>query len=211
MTLGPSRLPDGEATLVLDASAALNLLGSGRAAVVLRTIGRKMVMVEEAAREVEHDPLGRGPGSAAIEALVAARLLRVVSLSPAACDLFANLIAAPSPDGLDDGEAATIAYALDTGGIPVLDEKKATRIVATFPSPAPLCTLDLLSHPDLGAILGHTGLADAVHSAIQHARMRVQPLFRPWVVSLVGIERLRDCASFSQRWLVPSSISADRA
>lgn len=208
MTLGPSRLLDGGAALVLDASTALNLLGSGRVADVLRITGRAAVIVEEAAREVERDPLGGGPGAAAIEALVVARVLHVVSLSSAACGLFTDLIAAPSPDGLDDGEAATIAHALDTGGIPVLDEKKATRIAATLPEFAPICTLDLLSHPGVGAALGPAGLADAVHSAIRHARMRVHPLFRPWVVNLVGAERLRGCASFPQRWLETFSVPA---
>jgi len=198
--LGPSRLPDGQTALVLDASATLNLLGTSRASDVLRVLGREARLVEEAAGEVKRDPFG-GTGSAAIGALVSARLLHIVSLPPAGYDLFISLVAAPSPDGLDDGEAATIAYAADAGGIPLLDEKKATRIAAALSVSAPLCTLDLLSHPNVAGALGTEELATAVYSALRHARMRIPLLFRPWVVSLVGVGRLRECATFSRRWL----------
>ena len=158
--MGPSRLPESPATLVLDASAVLNLLGTGRAADVLRLVGRETVIVEEAVREVERNPLDGSAGSAAIDALVCAGLLHIRPLLPSGYEVFANLVAAPSPDGLDDGEAATVAYAVDVGGIPLLDEKKATRIATTLPVPAPLCTLDLLSHTSVEGGWGVRGTGD---------------------------------------------------
>jgi len=203
--LSPSRLVDGAEPLILDASSALNLLGSGRAADILRALGRGAVMLEEAAEEVHRDPLGGGPGAAAIGALAGAGLLRVAPLSPAGYAVFVGLVAAAPPDGLDDGEAATAAHAADGGGVPVLDEKKGTRIASALPAPAPVCTLDLLSHPRVAAALRGGELADAVHSALLHARMRVPAPFRPWVLGLVGAARLRGCASVPRRWFEPRS------
>ncbi len=199
--MGPSRLPESPATLVLDASAVLNLLGTGRAADVLRLVGRETVIVEEAVREVERNPLDGSAGSAAIDALVCAGLLHIRPLLPSGYEVFANLVAAPSPDGLDDGEAATVAYAVDVGGIPLLDEKKATRIATTLPVPAPLCTLDLLSHTSVEGGWGVEALATAVYSALQHARMRIPVRFRPWIIGLVGVARLRECTTVSRQWL----------
>lgn len=195
-----SRLVDG-VSLVLDASSGLNLLGTGCAAEILRVLPHELVITEGAFGEVERDPLTGGPGSVVLEQLIAAGLLRVVRLSEPAYDRYLSLAGGPSPDGLDDGEAATVAHAIDVGAAPVLDERKATRIAGFLCASTPVCTLDLIAHSLVLKQLGEAAVANAVYSALLHARMRVQPLFRSWVVSLIGAERLRGCASFPRRWL----------
>ncbi|HWX51540.1 MAG TPA: hypothetical protein VNZ61_26140 [Roseomonas sp.] len=207
MTLGPSRLPDAKTTLVLDASAALNLLGSGRPGDVLRVLGHDAVIVEEAAGEVERDPFG-GPGAAAIAALAGTGLLRIAPLSSTAYERFTDLVAAPSPDGLDDGEAATIAHAFDIGAAALLDERKAERVArATVRSLPVFTTLDLLSSPLLEAALGSGAVADLVFSALRHARMRVPQPFRSWVIGLVGPDRICECPSIPRGWLAAPALA----
>lgn len=200
--MGPSRLADRPDTLVLDASAALNLLGTGRAASVLRLIAREVVMVDKAAEEVLRDPLTGAAGPLALAGLEAAGLLRTVSLSDAGYLAYLGLVGASEPtDSLDDGEA-TVAHALDIGAVALLDERKATRVAqALTPSRPPLCTLDLLSGPAVTAAFGTAQVADTVFSALMRARMRVPPPFRAWVTEMAGPDRLRECASVPRSWL----------
>ncbi|MGG5822033.1 hypothetical protein [Falsiroseomonas sp. HW251] len=158
-------------------------------------------MTKVAAREVGRDPLAGTPGDVALRRLQTAGLLRFAALSEAAYLHYLDLVGAPSPDGLDDGEAATVAYAVEVGAVPVLDERKGTRIAIPLCASPPICTLDLLSHPRLRTELGDAALADAVHSALRHARMRVPQEFRTWVLDLLGAERLRECSSVPKRWV----------
>jgi len=204
--LSPSRLADRDRVLVLDASTTLNLLGTGCAAPVLRLIGRDVVMADMAAEEVRRDPLTGAPGQPAVAALEAAGLLRRVSLSNAGYTTYLALVGATEPmDSLDDGEAVTVAHALDINATVLVDERKATRIArALMPSRLALCTLDLLSCPAVTAGLGDARVADMVSSALMCARMRVPEPFRSWVIETVGLERLRKCTSVSRSWLAPA-------
>ena len=206
--MGPSRLVDGTA-LVLDASSGLNLLGTGRAAEVLRALPHEVLVTDKAAAEIGRDPITGTPGAVVLSGLAAERLIRIVPLSDPAYDTYLCLVAALSPDGLDDGEAATLAHAADVGAVPVLDERKAIRIAAGLPVAPPVCSLDLLSHPVLARVLGAAGLADAVHSALRHAKMRVPEGFRPWVLGMIDAERLRVCSSIPPRWLLRPAPAAE--
>jgi hypothetical protein len=145
-------------------------------------------------------------------ALEAAGLLRRVSLSDAGYIAYLSLVGAAAPaDSLDDGEAATVAHALDTGAIPLMDERKAARIgQALMPSRPTLCTLDLLSWPVVTTELGAVRVADMVLSALACARMRVPAPFRAWVIRTVGLERLRGCPTVPRSWLASPEAGADR-
>lgn len=203
--MSPSRLAERHATLVLDASTVLNLLGTGRAADVLRRLGREAVVAEAAAAEVRRDPTRPkgevGSGPAAVQGLVAAGVLRVAALPPDAEALFLALIGAPSPDGLGDGEAATLALAADIGSsaVAVSDDAKAVRVGATVLASAGgvFCTLDLLA----AAATDRDEAAAVVFAALKAANMPVPLRFGTWVRSLVGDDALRECPSFPQRWL----------
>ena len=97
---------------------------------------------------------------------------------------------------LDDGEAATIAYAVGRGAIAVIDERKATRIGAElFPALRIACTVDMLAHPQVQDDLGKEMLADAVFRALRDGRMRVFPHHIEWVVGLIGPEKVAACRS----------------
>lgn len=201
-----SRLTEQHRTLVLDASVALNLLGSGRPDDILRLLGRQVVMEQRAVSEVQRDPFNGRPGRASLDALQAAGLLDYADLSEAGFQTFLSLTGASPYDDLDDGEAATIAHAEDIGAVPVLDDKKAIRIYATRrPNAASLTTLDLLSSPEILSGLPESEVADLVFTTLHKARMRVVPAFRDWVVALIGAERAEMCPSLGRSSLRPRS------
>jgi predicted nucleic acid-binding protein len=193
----PSNLRDHHSVLVLDASVALNLLGTGQAARLLQALGRKVVMDEHAIKEIIFDPSNGASGEHAIAALAAADLIKRHRLTTNAYDLFLELTGATPPDDLGDGEAATIATATHAQAIPVIDERKARRIVSTrTPGAAALHTIDLLACPAVVNAFAQE-LGDIVYCALRHARMRVPDNCRPWVLSVVGKERAKECPSLN--------------
>lgn len=202
--MSPSRLTDRDEALVLDASTILNLLGTSHAGAILHLVRRDVVMVDQAADEVLRDPWTNASGQAAVAAFETAGLLRKMSLSDTGYATYLSLVGAAEPsDSLDDGEAATVAHALDTDATALLDERKATRIAQVLmPSRPALCTLDLLSCPIVAAEFGAARMTELVLSALLRARMRVPAPFRAWVIETVGLERLRGCASIPRSWLV---------
>src|SRR3712207_8487184 len=54
-------------------------------------------------------------------------LFPYTTLFRSAYEVFLGLVSAPSPEGLDDGEAATVAHAAEAHGVAVLDERKGDR------------------------------------------------------------------------------------
>ncbi|NBC32969.1 MAG: hypothetical protein GVY13_09875 [Alphaproteobacteria bacterium] len=203
MPPGPSRLNDGHGTLVIDASVLLNLLGTGRPAGVLAALNRRVLVESGTLRgEVKTDPVTRNSAKAVVAELFSQSALEEVCLSDQAMPTFMRLTGGPPPDDLEDGEAATIAHALDIGGVAVLDERKAIRIVRErWPDLPQLTTLDLLASPDIHAVFGSTVQAELVHTALMTARMRVSDPFFDWVVDLIGVEQARLCPSIPVRRL----------
>ena len=194
----PSNLRDNHSVLVLDASVAINLLGTGQAALLLQALGRTIIMDELAIKEIIFDPSNRGSGERAIAALVAAGLITRTRLSMHAYDLFLELTGATPPDDLGDGEAATIATAMYSHAIPVIDERKARRIVAArTPSTAVLHSIDLLACPAVVKSCDAHQLGEIVYAALRNARMRVPDGCRMWVLGVVGLERAKHCPSLN--------------
>ena len=139
--------------------------------------------------------VGRRDGELVLE-LAAAALITIVPLSAAQESHFEALVVGRGVDTLDDGEAATIAHAAETGAIALIDERKANRICAErYPMVRLGCTVDIFAHVAVKASLGQNALADAVVGALQQARMRVLPHHIAWVVKLIGQDRARQCLS----------------
>ena len=146
MISNPSRLNSDHDVLVIDASVAINLLGTGRPADLLRMLNRRVLIDELALKEVTSDPFSKLPGREAIEALIRSGLISSVQLSALAFEVFLDLTGATPPDDLGDGEAATIAQSFDIGAVPVIDERKATRISLSLrPKHPVLHTIDILA------------------------------------------------------------------
>lgn len=196
-------LADPEVPVVADTSAVINLNATGCGAAILQALPNRLLVVNTVSTELLD---GQRPGrcdAALLDEVVAAGLASLVQLGDRAYQHFGALVAGPAMDTLDDGEAATIAYAAEHGALAIVDERKATRICAErLPDLRTGCTVDMLCHPDVGAALGRSNLSDAVFHALRDGRMRVFPRHAEWVVGVIGNERAALCTS------LPRSIRA---
>jgi predicted nucleic acid-binding protein len=191
-----SCLADTTVPVVLDASAAINLNASGFAEAVLRALPNRAVITEIVMNELTGDYRTGRRDAEIIAALMKADRIAIVQLSEMQLRHFEMLVVGPAVQTLDDGEAATIAYAAESDAVAILDDRKAIRICATRYPRTPIgSTVDLFSHPSVIGALGTASLADAVFAALQHARMRVLPHHMDWVIALIGQERARMCPS----------------
>lgn len=191
-----SCLNDPTALVVADASVVINLNATGFAESILDALPNRFAVVEEVALEIEYGR-SRGRNDAdALNTLAAAGRVDIVRLENPAIDYFTSLVSGSVAETLDDGEAATIAYALEHGATVLIDERKAKRICAERHSAlANGCTIDVLAHNSVEAALGHSRLADGVFNALYHGRMRVLAQHVNWVVNLIGPERAAQCVS----------------
>lgn len=205
MSTGPRRTTlhseafdlDG-ARLVLDASCAINILGTGAAASVLGTVPSAVLIETHPFREVRRHPIEGRDHASELDSLQRTGLLEVVSLSEAGNRIFRDSGETSLDLELDDGEAATIAYAVSEGGrnVPVIDERKATRLFKErWPGRPIIDTVTLFQTLVQDRRLSLRAAQDAVHSALLHARMQVAPGVRPWVVDLIGQQRASKCIS----------------
>lgn len=189
-------LPDSLPCLVADASAVINLIASGAALPILESFSLPMLVTETVASELS---LGSQPGRTSADqlaALVEARAIQIVALNGSAEECFESLVIGPAADTLDDGEAATIAYARAAGTAALIDEKKARRICATrFPDVSVHTTIDLLTSAHVEKVLGSSSVAEAVFSALIAGRMRVPPTDYERVLRIIGTDRARLCTS----------------
>ena len=192
----PTPLTDPASIVAADASTVINLNATGCAREVIQAIPNKVVVLDAVASEL-HEGRRRGRRDADLLAeLVAARVVEVVELDDSSGIHFERLVVGAAAMTLDDGEAATIAYAYRHHAVAIIDERKATRLCAEmFPSLRVGSTVDILAHPSVEERMGKRMLAEAVFNALQNGRMRVFPRNVEWVVNLIGQERAAGCAS----------------
>jgi predicted nucleic acid-binding protein len=189
----PPSLSDGE-LLVIDTSIVINLNATGCADEILRILPHHVVVLDVVADELEGGrPKGRRDAERLAQ-LVRADLVTMATLGEPGLLHFEGLVVGAGPETLDDGEAATIAYALEAHARAFIDERKAIRLCATrYPQMSLGCTVDLLAHRAVQSALGASRLATAVHCALRDARMRVLPRHMEWVVALIGDARVSEC------------------
>jgi predicted nucleic acid-binding protein len=187
---------DSRSLVVADTSVVINLNATGCAARILAALPFRMVVTDVVQSELQEDRKSDRQDTALLADLVAASHIRIVSLGAVGQRVFGDLVIGPASETLDDGEAATIAYAEEAKIVPVIDERKARRICAQrFNHLQPLSTVDLLADADVAASLGRDALTDAVFQALQTARMRVLPQYINWVVAMIGADRASQCPS----------------
>ena len=183
-------------TVVADASVAINLIATGRVGVIASALPSTIVLVDQVVVELDS---GRRKGRRQIDghrALVTRGYAEVARLGNVGLAYFSKLVRGTAATTLDDGEAATIAYAAEHGLPVAIDERKATRVCQErFRNLSIGCTVDLFAHPSVGRALGRAELSEAVFNALYYGRMRVPPAHREWVIGVVGEERARRCSS----------------
>ena len=196
MISNPSRLSNDQDVLVIDTSVAINLLGTGKPAEIFRLLNRKVLIDERALEEVTIDPFNKLHGRESMEALMNLGVISPIQLSAPAFEMFLDLTGANPPDDLGDGEAATIAQAFDIGAVPVIDERKATRISLSLrPKHPVLHTIDILACSAVADGFSRQEIGDLIYAARRHVRMRVPVSCRDWVCDAIGTERVKDCPS----------------
>lgn len=200
--MGPSTaLTDPTAELVADASTVINLIASGYAPAIASALPNLIVVADVVPVELEAgEPMGYRH-SEVLRTLIEVGLVHVVSLGEVGTSHFEGLVIGPTAETLDDGEAATIAYAAEHSDVIVLmDERKAMRICGErFPTLRLACSVDIFMHPNVEAALGSDSLQEAVYNALQEGRMRVLPHHLSYVVELIGPERASACRSLPKR------------
>ncbi len=161
--------------LILDASAAINLLGSGDMPGVLHALGSVCVMEERTFREVKRHPIPGYDHMPVLDGLRKGGLLKVERMRSDEYETYLTLIQGSIVTRLDDGESAAIA--LTGRGYPViLDERKARGVVSKgFPGVQCCSTLRMLL--TAGKRGGRTleWVQQLVLSARLHARLGVPP------------------------------------
>ena len=181
--------------IILDASVIINILGSGKPIDVLSSLNRTIMVEKTVLQEVTFDPFTRKSADTIISELLDLGCITQVTMCNDSYMDFLDMVSAPSPNGLDDGEAATIAYAnIYKEIIAVIDEKKGLRVASErYPNLTLATSLDIFSDPNLLSN-GHD-VAGLVYSALIKSRMRVPSHWEEWVINLIGVDKARQCRS----------------
>ncbi len=141
-----SCLNDLTLPVVADTSVIINLNASGCAEAILDALPNRFLVVSEVKRELEEDQRTGRNDATALNALVASGRVEIAQLGDSGIQHFSDLVTGPAAQTLDDGEAATIAYALEHGAVALIDERKANRICTErFPALVTGSTVDLLA------------------------------------------------------------------
>jgi predicted nucleic acid-binding protein len=119
---------DPEALLVADTSTAINLHASGSSREILRAIANRVVVAEAILIELEvGERRGRRKPNH-LKELINDGFVEVITVGDVGAQHFEELVIGPAAETLDDGEAATIAVAIEHYGIALIDERKAHHL-----------------------------------------------------------------------------------
>lgn len=198
-----SCLTDSTLPVVADTSVIINLNATGYSEAILGALPNRLLVVEDVSFELAVDSRTGHNDAEALSALVAQGRVELVRLGDSGTQHFISLVSGPASQTLDDGEAATIACALEHGATALIDERKAIRICTErFGALATGCTVDIFAQNDVQRVLERDPLANAVFNALYQGRMRVPAHYVGWVVNLIGRERAARCRS------LPASVRA---
>ncbi|MFH1658907.1 MAG: hypothetical protein ABIG35_06295 [Pseudomonadota bacterium] len=194
--ISSSFLTDHQTILVIDASVAINLNATNRAAEIISALPSMVVVTNNAIDELEGGTRNGHLDAKLLQELVGRSLVSPVALTENCLDVYEALVDGNASSTLDDGEAATIAYAIAVGGIAVIDERKARRICGErFPILRLLSTVDLLLDNLILNAIGCNAQAEAIYNALVTARMRVPEDRLSSVMSVIGKDRAVGCIS----------------
>lgn len=186
--------------LVADASVWINLVAGARTSDVIRVLAMRPQISRIALDELER---GRDKGrrtAAALADLIKDGLVEVAELPAEAEETFLNLVAGPVSQTLDDGEAATLALALQIGAVAIIDERKAINLARDlFPALQIISTAELLLSDAVRSVFSDEELGNVLYRALQEARMRVPEHLLKAVCACVGPERAAGCLSLPAR------------
>lgn len=180
-----SKIDSGNSPVFLDTSVVINLLAAGCMETIQATLNRPLIIPEEVAGELTHDPRDNSDGRTLLAKLKQQEAIAIHQLTDEQLAHFFSLVSAESPDDLGDGEAATLACAISHGNA-AIDERKARRIAVRDHNNVMLfSSLDLLCSPHAYKFYGVEVVEDMVRKAVTIGRMRIPPEWRSFVASLM--------------------------
>jgi hypothetical protein len=182
--------------LVADTSTVINLNATGCADRIITALSCRFVVVDVIPGELAGGRRRGRTDADMLQQLLTDKLVELVTLDDDGNQYFEQLVIGPAAMTLDDGEAATIAYAAVNKSTAILDEKKAIRICSQrFPDLSVRTTVDILACPAVKDAFDAAGLAEAVYNALRNGRMRVMPQQVEWIINTIGVERAALCTS----------------
>ena len=184
--------------VVADTSAVINLVSSGFAAEIITLMANKFVVTESVVSELNSGREKGHPHAAQLEYLVEASIVSIQRIEAGVQSDLERLIIGSLLNTIGDGEATTIAAAVERNGCAVIDDRKARRICSRmFPKLQYCGTIDIFRSPNVRSALGDTTLANAVFNSLFEARMDVIG-HDEWVINLIGVDRASKCTSLSR-------------
>jgi predicted nucleic acid-binding protein len=169
-------LPPG--TLVLDASAIINLLGCGEMPRVLQALGALCVVEERTLGEVLRHPVPGQDHGPVLDGLRRLGALKVERMTAPEYEIYLSLVQGSVTSRLGNGESAAIALA-SRGYMVILDDNKARSVVSReYPSTRFCSTLRLLLTAGKRGSWPIAQVQRLVLSARRHARMGVPRMER---------------------------------
>jgi predicted nucleic acid-binding protein len=193
--------------IILDTSVVINLNASGFGHQILSSIPNQFYVSNIAASELL-DRAGARPDGSQLAHLISNGLIKLFVETEDVYEVFGDLVAGDAQSTLDDGEAATIASAVDRGFVVILDERKANRICREkFGHLSVASSVDLFRH---SAVIAHLGanLPSAILAALKFANMRVADEHLNWVVGQIGCQFAASCKSLPAKARSPDFMSA---
>lgn len=192
----PRSWVDDGRPLVADASVWINIVAGGQAGTILRAMARPPILPRIVLGELER---GRDKGRATAERmaeLIEMGLVEVAELHADAEALFMRLVVGSISETLDDGEAATLAHAIQIGGAAMIDERKAMGLAGRrFPALPIVSSAAFMLSPATRGVLDEEQVAVMLHAALHNARMRVPDEYLAEVCRILGPVRAADCTS----------------
>lgn len=189
-------LTDPRTILVADASVVINLNATGCARAIITAIPNRWAVTTNALAELVYGTRNGHDDARAIQKLIETGVIELVALGDTGGKVYETLTDGSALRTLDDGEAATIGYAHEVGGIALIDERKAMKLCADFfPDLIIIPSVQLLLHKAVVQALGPKGHVNALLGALQKARMRVPRDQIGQVVAILGEKRASTCRS----------------
>ncbi|MGX9181963.1 hypothetical protein [Mesorhizobium sp. BHbdii] len=181
--------------LVADASVIINLNATGAAHEIIRSLNVKLSASTVVRDELIHDRISGRNDADLAQRLVQDEVLQFAEFDEKSGAIFESLVSGTAETTLDDGEAATLALAVSSQGLAIIDERKAIRIAThRFPTLQLLATVDLLRLDRVLLALGNERLAKAVISGLKDARMAIPERHHGWIADLLG-DQIVECRS----------------
>lgn len=200
-------LYEAGATVVADASVAINLCASGAAEAILLGLPFRVAMAPEAIAEVTDDRRTGRADHIVLQKLLVAGRIEQIALDAAEEEIFASLVIGPTAETLDDGEAATIALGVTRGMTVVIDESKANGLCdRRFVALGRIGSADLFLDDNVASFLGAEAHAGALFDALRFARMRVDGQHLREVARILGADRLSQCPSLPRHLRTPGAV-----